>query len=214
MHERISPKGLCENFYSVGDKIVALNNIEFSLLTAFYRCFARSASSPAHRREWLQRAGRVLFLLSLSAVIGCTGLTPAYKGTPARPDNRLALAAIEGASQVWQTRDLALHFTAVVEKEALVTDGRVERLGPIEHFAWIDAFRVSIHFIDAEGGILDSRLLWTAGVGGDAYLVRWTFSRRYDLPAQTSAIGFSYRGAFSENGEDGGRTSWEVWQEP
>ena len=153
-------------------------------------------------------------MLCLAAVIGCAGLTPSYEGTSARPDNRLALAAIEGTSQVWQTRDVALHFTASLEKGALEIDGRVERLGPIKHFAWIDDFRVSIHFLDAEGIILDSRLLWAAGVGGDAFLVRWTFSRRYTLPPQASAIGFSYRGSFSENGEDGGRTSWDVRQGP
>ncbi len=153
-------------------------------------------------------------MLCLAAVIGCAGLTPSYEGTSARPDNRLALAAIEGTPQVWQTRDVALHFTAGLEQETLVIDGRVKRLGPIKNFGQIDDFRVSIHFVDAEGIILDSRLLWAAGVGGDAFLVRWTFSRRYTLPPQASAIGFSYRGSFSEIGEDGGRTSWDVRQGP
>lgn len=176
--------------------------------------FSRSAAGSAPRLAGLRRAGRLLPMLCWAAVVGCAGLPPSYEGTAARPENRLALGTLEGEPRVWQTREVAVHYRAALDKKALALDGRVERLGPIKHFDFIENFRVSIHFIDDEGIILDSRLLWAAGVGGDADLVRWKFSRRYALPPRASAIGFSYRGTFSENGEDGGRTSWEVRQAP
>ena len=175
--------------------------------------FSKSAAL-APRRARRRRTGRLLSLLCWTALIGCAGLTPSYEGTPVRSENRLALAAPEDASRVWRTRDVAIHFTAVLEGKTFAVDGRVERLGPIKNFARIDDFRVSIHFIDNAGIILDSRLLWAAGIGADDNLVQWRFSRRYVPPPQTAAFGFSYRGSFSENGEDGGRSSWEVRQGP
>jgi hypothetical protein len=101
------------------------------------------------------------------------------------------------------------------QEDAFQIDGRVERLGPVKNFANINYFRISIHFLDAEGVIIESRLLWSAGVAADAKLVRWNFSQRCPLPDQAVAFGFSYRGAFSESGaEQNGKAGWEVRRAP
>jgi hypothetical protein len=159
--------------------------------------------------------GALLLAVAGVLLIGCAGLALSYVGTAARPDNRLPLEGLRGRADVWQTRDVAIHYTTARDGEVVVIDGRVERLGPIKNFAHIDDFRIWLHFIDADGIVIASRLLWAAGVGGDAQLVRWTFSRRYGLPARATAFGFSYRGAFSETGGDQkGQADWEVQQRP
>lgn len=146
---------------------------------------------------------------------GCAGLTLSYDGTLSRADNRMPLEAAGAAPSVWRTNDIAIHFTAVRTADDVAIDGRLELLNSVKNFSGIDDLRVNIHFINAAGIIIDSRLLWSAGVGADPTLVRWSFSQRFRLPSGTTALGFSYRGAFSESGDEtGGQADWEVWQKP
>ncbi|MGD9331439.1 MAG: hypothetical protein PVJ53_09005 [Desulfobacterales bacterium] len=179
---------------------------------------------PAGRGTWRRRrAGMswipplcLLPLLVLGAVInGCAGLSTSYEGTPARPDNRLALAAMDGKPQTWSAKDIAIHFTPSVGDDALQIDGTVEPLGSIKNFPTIKYLRASLHFIDAQGLILSSTGLWSAGAGAEVKLVRWTFAKRFPRPPGAVAIGFSYRGAVSDVGADGsGQDGWTVWQRP
>jgi len=147
---------------------------------------------------------------------GCAGLLQGYEGTAARPDNRVPLAALSDKAAVWQGKDVALHYTAAVKVGKLHISGSVERLNTIKHFSAVNHFRTQIHFLTSDGIILSSKLLWSAGPGIDSTLMRWTFDRTYPLPAGAAAIGFSYRGAFSEGGDEnsGGQIDWEVWEKP
>jgi len=90
-----------------------------------------------------------------------------------------------------------------------------DRLNTIKHFSYAQFFRISLHFVADDGTIIGSERLWSAGVGRDVKLIRWEFSRQLSIPAGASAIGFRYRGAFSESGgDDGARADWEVWVRP
>lgn len=153
----------------------------------------------------------MLFTLS----IGCAVLTTSYDGTLAKPDNRISLMALDGDPATWQSRDVAIHFTASAHAGTLLISGVVDRLNTIKHFPNVQFFRVSFHFIADDGTIIGGERLWSAGVGGDVKLIRWEFSRQFSIPAGASAIGFSYDGAFSERGgDDGARAEWEVWERP
>ena len=149
------------------------------------------------------------------AVMGCAGLNAPYEGTPARPENRFMLAAIDGQSSLWQAKDIAIHYVAASAGDTVQISGTVERLNTIKNFPTINYLRVAVHFIADDGTIVDSKQLWSAGTNADDTFVRWTFSKEYPLPPGASAIGFSYRGAVSEGGgESGGQDGWEVWQRP
>lgn len=169
----------------------------------------------ANGQRWQNAIGWLPYLLSGVVLMGCIGLNTSYEGVQARSGNRLPLDALTDQAAVWQTRDLVLHYTASREGDMLRIDGRVERLGPIKNFDIINYLRVAIHFIDAEGFIVDSKRLWAADVVSDTRLVRWTFARRYRLPPRASAFGFSYQGAVSGRGANAaGRSGWEVRQAP
>lgn len=175
---------------------------------------------PCLRITTMKRTG-TRYDLMLMAVIwgltmtGCFLAQPAYEGRAARTANRLPLEGLAGNAAVWSTREVVIRYEAIRQGDRLVMDGRIERLGSINNFARIDNFRVWLHFLNTEGIIIGTRLLWAAGVGVDARLVRWTFSQRLPLPPRAAAFGFSYRGAFSESGsEQGGIAGWEVRQAP
>lgn len=160
---------------------------------------------------------RWLPLMLLCVVIGCAGLQTSYEGTPARPDNRYPLASADGGPAAWQAKDMELDYESFVNNGVLEIKGTVERLNTIKNFSVVNYFRVSMHFLDGEGVILGSHLLWSAGSRVDAKLVRWTFDRQFPLPAGAAAIGFSFRGGFSDGGSgDSGsaQTGWEVWARP
>jgi hypothetical protein len=178
-----------------------------SRLVATVSFFAERAPRARRIRDWL-------LLAVCAALMGCAGLVPTYEGTPARPANRLPLKAMDGKADEWRTRDVAIHYTASVTADELRITGTVERLNTIKHFSAVKYFRISIHFITTDGVIIASKRLWTAGPGIDSTIIRWTFAQHYALPPETAAIGFSYRGIFSEGGSDNGEVGWEAWERP
>jgi len=156
-------------------------------------------------------------LLLCVVIIGCAGLQTSYEGTPANPDNRHPLTTTDGGPAAWQAKDMALHYESSVKNGALEIKGTVERLNTIKNFSVVSYFRVSIYFLNADGIILGNHLLWSAGNRVDETFVRWTFEKQFPLPAGTVALGFSYRGGFSDGGGgDSGsnQTGWEVWARP
>jgi len=171
----------------------------------------RRISEAIHRSPAIHLALMGCLILS-----GCAGLLKGYEGTMARPDNRVPLADLSDKAAVWQGKDVALHYTAAVKAGELHISGSIERLNTIKHFSAVNYFRIYIHFLTTDGVILDSKLLWSAGPGIDSTLMRWTFDRSYPLPAGAAAFGFSYRGAFSEGGNNSstGQIGWEVWEKP
>jgi hypothetical protein len=157
-----------------------------------------------------------LLVLSGLALGGCAGLLRGYEGTAARPENRLPLADMTDKTAVWQGKDVAIHYTAAVNAGELHISGSVERLNTIKHFVNVNQLRIYLHFLASDGTILSSKALWSAGPGIDSTLMRWTFDRHYPLPDEAAAVGFSYRGSFSDGGgkDSPGQTGWEVWQRP
>jgi hypothetical protein len=156
-------------------------------------------------------------LLLCAVIIGCAGLQTSYEGTPASPDNRYPLATREGGPAAWQAKDMALYYESFVKNGALEIKGTVERLNTIKNFSVINYFRVSVYFLNADGIILGNHLLWSAGSRVDETFVRWTFEKQFPLPEGATAVGFSYRGGFSDGGGgDSGsaQTGWEVWARP
>jgi len=181
-------------------------------------CAARlSCGSPLRMAVGITPLRWLPLLLLCGALIGCAGLQTSYEGTPAQPENRRPLTTTDGGPATWQAKDMALHYESSVENGALEIKGTVERLNTIKNFSVVNYFRVLIYFLDAEGIILDNHVLWSAGSRMDETFVRWTFEKQLPLPAGTVAVGFSYRGAFSDGGSgDSGsaQTGWEVWARP
>jgi len=164
--------------------------------------------------RWGLRQG--LRLVGLLVMLGgCAGgLAMTSRGQPARPENRFPIRALQGQETTWQGPELALHYTAEHQTGNLVINGQVERRGPILKYPNVKDAVVYLHFLDAAGIILDTKLLWSSLGFNSEKFVRWTFARAWPVPPGAEAIGFSYRGSFSDSGSDYGSDAWEVWQRP
>jgi hypothetical protein len=163
---------------------------------------------------------RPLALLLALVLAACAGKEAGdlYAGRAVRPDNQFAIASIQGQEIVWPGKDLKIHYMAQPSGGAMDINGFVEFDFNLAKYERIDRFRVYIHFIDAQGVILGTRLLWGVATNADASLVRWTFQRQWPLPPGAQAVGFSYRGAVSNVGGSeegyGARGGWAVKQLP
>ena len=160
----------------------------------------------------------VIVGLGLS-LLACASMTaPPHIGKTSRPENRVPLASLPAGENTWRAEDLDIHYNAAREGDTLGISGFVEFGSNMAKFPMINHFRVYLHFIDAEGRVDDSKLLWSAGMLTETRFVRWTFQRQWPLPPEAAAMGFSYRGAASEAGGDSSmgkaKTGWEVEQQP
>lgn len=152
-------------------------------------------------------------------LLACAGIGAApHIGKTARPDNRIPVANLPGGENTWAAKDLKIHYRAATAGEQFEISGFVEFNSNLAKYPMVNSFRVYLHFLDAEGMVLDSKLLWTAGGHRETRFVRWTFERQWPSPPGAVAVGFSYRGGASEAGGDSkfgsAKTGWDVYQAP
>ena len=184
-------------------------------------CSAAFTNAPPDSRPGpiaVSRRTAAVIAISL-LLLACAGTMSApYIGRTARADNRQPMTDPSGGEVTWRGKDLDVHYKGAQVGDLFEISGFVDFNSNLAKYPTIGYFRVYLHFVDAQGVILDSKLLWSAGVGRDASLVRWTFQWQWPPPPGTAAIGFSYRGALGEPGGDGSfsqtKTGWEVSRAP
>jgi hypothetical protein len=150
-----------------------------------------------------------------------TDISTRNAGRPTKPDSRIALQPGGPHQERWQTNDIAIPFEYRRENDQFAMAGKVELQKRIANFPNIDFLRINIHFLDAEGIILSSHRLWSAGRSNELFFVNFDFSRQYPLPVGAANLTFSYTGevadgggGFSTRSRGGDRTSWRFWWTP
>jgi hypothetical protein len=166
--------------------------------------------------------------LGILAAVGLVALTAAcqtspqwsYTGALAQPDNRLVIEDGGPHPVRWENRDLILDYEYEKSPDQIRMLGRVALQDGNAKFPAIKRMHVDVHFLDANGLILDTGRLWTSGFWEPMILVNWSFDRTWAIPAGTSMIGFSYSGTVGEQGsgpgkdDGGGGVEWDFWQGP
>ena len=156
--------------------------------------------------KWLHFVSLVVLVVLIT---GCAGKGwRGWEGRLTKTDNRVILDTGGPHSGIWQTNDLAIHYRYVREVDRLTINGQVKRQARIKHFHRLRAW-VWVHFMDENGYIKESRRLWAQN-GSDVYWqVRYSFNRDWQIPPDTSAMGFSYSGRASDRD-----VWWDFWRLP
>ena len=165
-----------------------------------------------------------LFGLSLLIIllVACAGKVFTYKGSWVEEDDRISLQDGGPHKGNWQTRDVAIEYTYQQETQNLLISG-VVKLGDYltTGFSTLDYFTLDIYTLDADGIVLDSKLIRTFGYRRYLdYLGKMTFDNQLELPADTAAIAFGYRGRVTQGGggiretRKGDRIDWDFWKAP
>jgi hypothetical protein len=131
-----------------------------------------------------------------------------YTGRETKPENRNALQQGGPHAAIWTTNDIELRYSYQLRDNRLDIEGQVVRQNRIKNFPNLTAW-VSIHFLDANGIILETHRLWSQR-GSDVYGgLQWQFRHSWPLPPGNQAVGFSFTGSAGDND-----TSWDFWQTP
>ena len=163
---------------------------------------------------------RLGLLFSLAGLAACASGTLSYNGRYAKSESIVPL--VEGGDHPlqWQTNDIILEGTYILEGGQLNLAGQVKLQSNLDKYPVVDYLRASDYAVDGDGLILASYPLWQADPGSTLFFVRWSFQRQYSVPEATRALAFSYQGRMSDGGPgplrgmDDGGTSWDFWHTP
>lgn len=88
-------------------------------------------------------------------------------------------------------------------------------------FSTLDYLTIDMYTLDADGIVLDSKLIRTFGYRRYLdYLGKMAFDKQLKLLADTAAIAFGYRGRVTQGGggiretRKGDRIDWDFWKVP
>lgn len=176
------------------------------------------ANESSRNQRRLAPCYALVFLVMMAA---CAGGGPSYTGRAANPESIAPLLRGDVRELRWQTNDLIIAATYVLDGDQLDLAGKIDLQPRLINFPIVDYLRINVHAIDGSGVILASYPLWSAGAGNEPFFINWSFQRRYTVPDDTQALTFSYRGRMRDGGgrgryrdrEDGAAT-WDFWHTP
>lgn len=174
----------------------------------------------SHNRRLARPWFMIPALMVLAACAGGGSLS--YTGQTAKPESRIPLFSGDVRELKWQTNDLIIAATYVLEDGQLDLAGQVELQQRLAHFPVVDYLRINLHALDTGGVILASYPLWSTAAGNEPFFIDWSFERHLMVPAGTRALTFSYRGRMRDGGgrgawrdrDDDGGTRWDFWHTP
>lgn len=160
-------------------------------------------------------------LVVLAAILACAGGGPTYTGRLAKPESRISLKSGDAHQLKWQTNDIIIDATYALGEGRLDLAGLVQLQSRLRHYPVVAYLQVSVHALDADGLILASYPLWSAGANNEPFFVNWAFQQSYAVPGTTRSLTFSYQGRVRDGGgwgpvggwDDGG-ISWDFWHTP
>jgi len=150
------------------------------------------------KRNMLQ-LGIPLFL-SLLIISGCSG----YLTTGHLRDNTIPPVAFSKTSKggIWQSKDIVISYTIHSLQPVFSLSGTLSIDSAIVmSYPVVRSFFVRIHFLDADGNLVDSSLLPLDFSLYNFADQQSTFRISREIPSRVTAFTFSYSGTFSDYGE-------------
>jgi hypothetical protein len=163
----------------------------------------------------------IAFLL-INLCVACTGGTALSPGAWVEEADRIAVLDGGPHKGNWQTRDLIINYEYQEAVKNLQISGIIELADYIpKGFSTLERLKLYIHFIEADGTVLDTRSIKIFGYRRYLDLMgEMTFNNRYDLTENTVSFAFSYSGRVTQGGGTGigsnarGRIDWDFWKVP
>ncbi len=147
---------------------------------------------------------KLSFLIMVAAVIlaGCSGRYFTYKDA-AITQTDYVIQLQQGDQQgVWKTNELALNYKYHMTPETLRLYGAVDLVGGFYiGFSSVDRLVVQLLFLDNTGTVLDDVVLYSADYKHQIHMFPMNFDRTFPVPANTSAISFTYDGKLMDSGK-------------
>ena len=119
----------------------------------------------------------------------------------------------------WETKQVGFKYSYTRKTEMLYISGDLS-LYAASYWTYeiVDSLFFRINFIDSDGKLIESRVLWSTV--SNHFIYQWHIKERtLSLPPNTAAVGFSYNGGVREAGGtmpegEGGGTALDLWYSP
>ena len=156
----------------------------------------------------------IIFGLVLGILTGCQTLNP-YIGKTVHEPNRIPISESSQAVHFWQTKDMSFDFKYSLDSSMLSLRGELSLDESYEQFETLNHLFLWVHFLDAEGKLLDSKVVWSAAytVAYTGEKKKWSVKSSLTLPLNATAVAFSYMGSVSQGSDEGG-TNWSFYKSP
>ena len=155
-----------------------------------------------------------VLLCLLVGIAACSHSPFTYVGRTVKEENRIPIQDKGSHSGKWKTDDLLLTYEYARDSDTVEISGTVTFMQHLENnFALLSNFSLQVHFVDPEGTIL-ARGISLASAGLKYPMQSLPFREKLQLPAGTTAMVFSYRGAAEDTGSGEGRIDTEFWEIP
>ena len=134
--------------------------------------------------------GWVLFLF-LAILVACQSGLFSSRGKTVEEDRRLALLQGGPHNGVWQNNGIWVDYQYTLDQKNLQLPGVIELNGYVGYrIRWLDFLTVSVSFLDIEGKILDSKLIYNSGYRLQ-YGKKLSFKSKAETPPGTTAMAFT-----------------------
>jgi hypothetical protein len=104
---------------------------------------------------------------------------------------------------VWKTNELSVTYQYQMTPEALKITGTTDLVGGFKlGFSQIHRLSVYLLFLDKQGIVIESPLIYSAGMERSIDTIPMNFERTIPVPEGTQAISFAYDGALTDGGSE------------
>jgi hypothetical protein len=132
----------------------------------------------------------------------CPGLFT-YNGNKVTQQNRMIPLKPGEQQDVWKTNELSVTYQYQMTPEALKITGTTDLVGGFKlGFSQIHRLSVYLLFLDKQGIVIESPLIYSAGMERSIDTIPMNFERTIPVPEGTQAISFAYDGALTDGGSE------------
>lgn len=156
----------------------------------------------------------ICIIITAGIVSACSPGLFTYKGAKVSQKNRMILLKQGEQQGVWKTNELAITYQYHLTPEVMKLTGNTELVGGFAiGFRRIKRLTVNLLFLDKQGLVIESPLIYSAGIDRAIDTLPMDFERTIPVPEGSQAISFAYEGELAESGTEGS-TFYNIWNAP
>jgi hypothetical protein len=142
----------------------------------------------------------ICIMITACIASACSPMLFSYKGDKVTQKNRMILLKQGEQKGEWKTDEVSVTYHYQLAPEALKISGTTELVGGIKiGFRWIKQLDVYLLFLDKQGTVIESPLVFSAGSRAiDA--IPMNFETTIPVPEGIHTISFAYAGELTGTG--------------
>jgi hypothetical protein len=137
-----------------------------------------------------------------------------YRGAVETQKDRIIALDTGNHPGIWTTNELSITYQYQLTTDLLKIEGNTELFGGFAtDFRWIKRLAIYLLFLDKQGIVIDSPLVYSIGTYRAVDMIPMKFERTIPVPEGVCAFSFAYDGELSGTGTDDA-IPYSIWHTP